>query len=103
MAFSLDRAPFGDWTWSVSARSGRQHHSTLFSSPMTARSLDKARATHTLALNAEGRLLRDTLSLCDGGRSVEAVARHLRQQYASRFASDAEAVTFVQRVVRRYA
>jgi precorrin-6B methylase 2 len=103
VSFTLHRAPFGDWTWSVTAASGAQHHSTLLSSPMTEASLDKARTTYAPALNDEGRLIRDLLAHFDGRQTVEAVARHIRAQHPQRFSSDAEALTLVHRVVKRYA
>jgi hypothetical protein len=103
VSFTLDRAPFRDWTWSVSAPSGQQQHSTLLSTPMTATSLNKARASYAPVLSDEGRLVRDLLSLCDGTSPVSAVAGQLRRQYPARFPSEAEALTFVRRIVKRYA
>jgi hypothetical protein len=103
VSFTLNRAPFGDWTWSVTAGSGTQHHSTLLSSPMTEDSLDKARTAYAPTLNDQGRLVRDLLAYFDGRQTVDAVARRLRAQHPQRFSSDADALTFVHRVVKSYA
>jgi SAM-dependent methyltransferase len=103
LAFTLDRAPFGDWTWSVSATAGTQQHSTLFSSPIAQPSLEKARVSYVPALNADGRLVRRVLEACESGRAVGDIARTLRHDHRHRFPADADAIAFVQRIVKKYA
>jgi precorrin-6B methylase 2 len=103
LSFTLDRAPFGDWTWSVSTTAARQQHSTLLSSPITASALDKARMTYAPALNAEGRVLRQVLDACASGRAVGDIAGELHREHRARFSTDAQALAFVQRVVKKYA
>ena len=103
VSFTLDRAPFGDWNWSVEAPSGGQQHSTLLSSPMTMASLDRSRITHAPVLNDEGRIVSQVLSQFDGRRTVDEIAARIRRLHPQRFTSDADARTFVHRVVKRYA
>jgi len=103
VTFALDRAPFGDWTWSVVCGAGRQQHSTLLSAPMTAASLKKAGIGFTPTLNADGRVLSDLLALCDGSEPVISIARRLAEQYPGRYRSHSEALAAVQRIVKRYA
>jgi SAM-dependent methyltransferase len=102
LSFTLDRAPFGDWTWSVSSMSGRQQHSTMLSAPIAAASLEKARVSYVPALNVEGRLLRQVLEECGSGRAVGDIAVQLRREHPVRFATDAGATAFVQRIVKKY-
>jgi precorrin-6B methylase 2 len=103
VGFSLDRAPFGDWTWTVTSAAGRQQHSTLLSSPMTAESLQKAARGYAPALNADGRIMNDLLSRCDGSHSVDAIARWLVERHPTRFRSPTEALSFAQRMTRHFA
>lgn len=102
LSFRLDRAPFGDWTWSVSSVSGTQQHSTMLSAPITAHSLEKARVTHVPSLNADGRLLRQVLDACGGSRAVGDIAAQMHREHPSRFATEAEATVFVQQIVKTY-
>jgi precorrin-6B methylase 2 len=103
VVFQLARAPFGDWTWTVRAGAGAQQHSTLLAMPMTAASLTRAALDYEPSLNAEGRAVLDVLSRFDGTATVTSLASALSDRYPERYRSTAEAVAFVQRLVRRFA
>jgi SAM-dependent methyltransferase len=104
VTFSLDRAPFGDWTWRV--RSGsvtQQRHSTLLSAPMKAATIKKAALDYVPSLNADGRAVAYVLSQCNGSATMEAIAQSLRDHYPERYHTSAEAVRFVQGIVKGHA
>ena len=100
--FRLNRAPFGDWTWAVSRNGCVQQHSTLLGAPMTAETLARASTRFTPQLGARGRAFFHVLSQWDGSQSVESLARSARARFPERFATDAEALVFVQDLVKRY-
>ena len=102
VTFSLHRAPFADWSWSVRAGSITQAHSTLLSAPMSAATLLRARPDYVPALNDNGRALRDVLAACDGGSTVDVIAGHLRERYPDQFPERADAVAFVRATVKRH-
>lgn len=100
--FTLDRAPFGDWTWRVRSASGSQRHSTLLAAPMSAATLKKAPLDYVPSLNAEGRALVDVLSWCDGSASVTTIAQSLQDRYPERYRAHSEALSFVRDIIKRY-
>jgi SAM-dependent methyltransferase len=102
VVFTLDRAPFGDWTWRVRSASGAQRHSTLLAAPMTAATLKKAPLDYVPTLGAEGRALVDVLSWCNGTGSVDTIARSLQSRYPERYRTHPEALSFVQGIIKRY-
>ena len=80
-----------------------QRHSTLLSAPMKAETLKKAALDYAPALNSEGCALVDVLSRCDGAATVSSIVGVLRDRYPDRYRADAEALGFVQDIVKRYA
>lgn len=103
VTFSLDRAPFGDWTWKVASSSGEQQHSTLLAEPMNMQTLTKAGAGYRPSLTIEGQVFMHVLSQCDGSRSVDRIAQSLAGAYPNRYRDHTEALAFVRRVVKRHA
>jgi SAM-dependent methyltransferase len=103
VTFSLHRAPFADWFWSVKTGSTTQAHSTLLSTPMSAASLRRARPGYVPVLTGRGRAVRDLLDACDGAATVEALARELRVEHSDQFAAPGDAIEFVRSIVKRYA
>jgi SAM-dependent methyltransferase len=103
VSFTLDRAPFGDWTWRIRSATADQRHSTLLSAPMDAATLKKAMLDYTPSLNVDGRALAQILAQCDGSVSARTIAESLRGRYPERYHSAAEALAFVQRIIKRYA
>ncbi len=103
VSFVLSRAPFGDWTWKMRSGSTTQRHSTLLSAPMKAATLKRASLEYVPSLNPEGHALAHVLSQCNGSTTMEAIAGTLRDRYPERFHSPAEALRFVQGIVKRHA
>jgi hypothetical protein len=103
VSFALDRAPFGDWTWRIRSATTNQRHSTLLSAPMDVAMLRKAAVDYTPSLNVDGRALAQVLAQADGSSSARTIAQSLCDRYPERFHSPAEALAFVQRVIKRYA
>lgn len=103
LGFSLDRPNRGDWTWCVRREStgDAQVHSTLFAMPITAESLAMGSLEYAPSLNPEGDAMANVLALCDGTRSVATIAHAVRSTSLRRFRDQADAVAFVQRVIRR--
>jgi SAM-dependent methyltransferase len=103
VSFTLDRAPFGDWTWRIRSATTDQRHSTLLSAPMDAATLKKAVVDYAPSLNVDGQALAQVLAQCDGSVSAGTIAASLRDRYPERYHSAAEALAFVQRIIKRYA
>jgi hypothetical protein len=103
VTFSLHRAPFADWSWSVTVGSTTQAHSTLLSAPISAATMRRAQPDYVPALNDRGRALRDLLAACDGVRTVEAIVDQLQMRYPDQFSARADALDFVRTVVKRHA
>jgi SAM-dependent methyltransferase len=103
VSFTLDRAAFGDWSWRIRSATIDQRHSTLLSAPMDAATLKKAVIDYAPSLNVDGRALAEVLAQCDGSVGAQAIAQSLCDRYPGRYHSAAEALAFVQRVIKRYA
>lgn len=102
VSFGLDRPPHGEWTWSLQARAGRRQHSSFLSVPAVPAKLERARPDHRPRLDEAGRAVLDVLSRFDGTTSLAAIARELRQRHPDRYATDHDALAFVQRLSRHY-
>jgi precorrin-6B methylase 2 len=99
----LARAPYGDWLWTTRARGGAQQHSTLFAVPMKAETVQKAGLEYRPVLTDEGSATAYVLSQCDGSRSAGEIAESVRTLYPGHHWSSAEALRFVQALVKRHA
>jgi len=102
VTFSLDRPPFGEWTWTAEAGAGRRQHSTFFATPVKPSSLEKARPDYRPLLGDDGGTVVEVLSRFDGSTPLQVVAHDLSARHPGRFASEAQALAFVQRLARRY-
>jgi SAM-dependent methyltransferase len=103
VSFVLDRVPFGDWTWTVRSSTLSQRHSTMLSAPIKVTTLKKLAVDYAPCLNAEGAALVDVLGRCDGSAAVSTIAESLHDRYPERYPTVAEALGFVQDLVKRYA
>lgn len=101
--FHLARAPYGDWVWGMKAPGGAQRHSTLFSAPMKATTLQKAALDYQPGLTAEGQSVAHVLAQCGGTMTMTEIAQSLQARYPARYRTPAEALRFVQVVVKRHA
>jgi hypothetical protein len=103
VTFGLDRPPSSEWSWTMqTAREARQH-STFRSMPMTPATLERALGGYRPRRTAQGDALVETLTRCDGTASVQAIAEALHARHPQLFATEAAALIFVQRAVKRYA
>ena len=103
VSFALSRAPFGDWTWKMRSASTTRRHSTLLSGPMKASTLKKASLEYVPSLNPEGHALTHVLSRCNGSMTMQSIADTLHEEHPERYRSAAEALRFVQAIVKRHA
>jgi hypothetical protein len=103
VSLTVSRQPHGDWTWVVRAGDRRQQHSTLLSLPLTDATLRRASSEYAPVVGGDGQVVMAVLALCDGSRTIEAIARDVRRQFPDRCRSDADAVALVERIARRYA
>lgn len=98
----LDRVPNGDWSWRIKSPRGSRRHSTLLGTPLVAGKLEKASRqyvpTPTDALAATSLVLASV----DGVRDVTLVARQLHATFPSRYATEEDALQFVQRIVGQF-
>lgn len=101
--FSLDRVPYGDWTWRVQSGSASQQHSTLQASPLSVDMIRRAALDYMPVQSAEASLVVEVLASCDGSRTVRQIAAAVRGKHPSRAGTDAEAVRLVQRIIGRLA
>jgi SAM-dependent methyltransferase len=101
--FHLARAPYGDWVWGMKATAGAQRHATLFSAPMKATTVHKASLDYQPVLSDEGQAVAYVLSHCNGGVTASQIAQSLRARYPERYRTTAEALHFVQAIVKRHA
>lgn len=103
VSFSLDRQPYGDWTWRLQSATASRRHSTLLSAPMKASTLRKASLEYTPVSTADGHAAAYVLSRCDGKHTLHAIASDVQARYPERYPTSHDALSFVQGVVRRYA
>ena len=101
--FHLARPPFGEWVWWMKSPTGMQRHSTLFSTPIKATTLQKASVDYTPTLTAEGQAIAYVLSQCDGVATTRQIALSLQEHYSDRYPTPPEAIQFVQAVLKRHA
>jgi SAM-dependent methyltransferase len=101
--FHLARAPYGDWVWGMKTPDGAQRHSTLFSAPMKATTLQKASLDYQPALSDEGQATAYVLSQCNGTVTTSQIAESLQARWPHRYRTTAEALHFVQAIVKRHA
>jgi hypothetical protein len=70
---------------------------------MKAATLKRASLEYVPSLNPEGQALAYVLSQCNGSTTMEMIAGTLRDRYPERFHSPADALRFVQGIVKRHA
>jgi len=95
------------WTWRTEIRCGGSEtvvytQSTFYSAPLGTRDVAVQEAGHTPGLASEGRLLRATLQLMDGSRTVEEIAAELEGAFPSRFNQWDSAIGWVRQMSREY-
>jgi SAM-dependent methyltransferase len=103
VSFALHRSPFGDWTWEVRGGGVCQQHSTFLAMPLGAASVTKAALGYRPSLSQEAKAVLHVLSHFDGSRCIEELAKSVLDEFPHRYRNLADAQTFIQRVVKRYA
>jgi protein arginine N-methyltransferase 1 len=100
--------PTYTWTWStrVTDAAGRVkaafRQSTFTGRPLSGKLLKRLAPGHVPGLGTEGRQLRFVLDQMDTGRSVEAIARALLEQYPSAFSDESAALGRVRDISAQY-
>lgn len=89
------------WRWRVRVGDTEQEMDTFRAAPLSRERLQRARLDQRLRLSAGGRLRVTALELCDGSRTLEDVARELRERYPERLATEAEALRYVSRQLQQ--
>ena len=74
----------------------------MLSTPMKSATLKKAALDYRPSLNADGRVFADVLSHCDGSATVETIVQSLCDRYPERYHAPAEALSFVQGIIKRH-
>jgi predicted RNA methylase len=103
VTIGLDREPRGEWSWHVSAAAGTRRHAALFSTPLDSPTLRKAAVDYVPVPNADGRAVQHLLAEMRGDRDAATLARGLRTAFPDRYRNDADALTFTQEIIARYA
>jgi hypothetical protein len=99
---SLDREPQGEWGWRVETADGKRRHSALLSMALTESTLRRSALDFVPHPAAGTRALLKVLSDMDGRRSVTVLAARLRAAFPANYATEREAVAYVQQVVAQY-
>jgi precorrin-6B methylase 2 len=102
VSLTLDRVPDGDWSWRIKSPRGSRRHSTLLGTPLVTGKLEKASRNYVPAPTDALAATSFVLASVDGARDVTAVARQLHAMFPSRYATEEEALEFVQRVVAQF-
>jgi hypothetical protein len=76
--------------------------STFYAAPLSSAQLRKRAASHAPTLNEEGQIERFILSLMDGKRSLEDIARRASDEFPARFASCSDALTHVSELSLKF-
>jgi hypothetical protein len=103
VVLSLERPPFGEWTWRMRSSTATRSHSTLLAMPLAPETMRRFRADHVPALTPRGQAMRDALTAADAGLSVGAIAAQLRARYPGQFPNDDEALVFTRSMIKSYA
>lgn len=103
IVFSLERPPFGEWTWRMRSASVTRSHSTLLAMPLAPETMRRFRPEHVPALTPRGHAMRDALTAADAGLPVGAIAAQLRARYPAQFPNDDEALVFTRSMIKSYA
>ncbi len=95
------------WTWKTRIESSEAGtcenlQSTFFGTPLGRRDVAVQESGHAPRLDAEGRLLRSTLALMDGSRSIEEIAAEIERSFPSRFSEWDSAIAWVRQLSREY-
>ncbi len=95
------------WTWKTEIRSGQAEpieytQSTFYSTPLGKRDIAAQESNHAPRLATEGRLLRKTLELMDGSRTLDVIAAELERAFPSRFNEWESAIAWVRQLSREY-
>ena len=98
----LDRVPNGDWNWRVKSPRGSRRHSTLLGAPLVTGKIEKASRQYVPAPTDALAATSFVLASVDGIRDVTLVARQLHAAFPSRYATEEDALEFVQRVVAQF-
>jgi protein arginine N-methyltransferase 1 len=85
------------WSWRVRAGGEEQEMNTFRSVPLSPARLRQARLDSRPSLTARGRIRRTALELMDGARTLEEIARRLRERFPNELRSDGAAYRAVAR------
>jgi SAM-dependent methyltransferase len=95
------------WTWDTRVTEGGRvkadfHQSTFVGLPLSGNLLKRLPPGHVPGLGNEGRLVRFVLEQMETGRTVEAIASALREQYPSAFSDEDGALRRVRAISAQY-
>lgn len=103
VTFTLQRPPFGDWSWRVETNMTQQQHSTFFSVPMTLKTLKQASLEYQPQITHKGQAALYVLSHSDGAMSVQQLSTHVMKEYPELFPNLGQANKFVKDLIMSYA
>jgi protein arginine N-methyltransferase 1 len=95
------------WVWNTDVRRAdgsavEFRQSTFLSQPFSPEALRRRAHDYRPTLNEQGRMDRAVLGMMDEGRTLEEIARELRQAFPARFASWEQALSHVGRLSQAY-
>lgn len=99
VSFKLQRPALGDWSWRVAAETGRQQHSTFFSSPLSLKALKQKSPDYQPQLSTRGEAALYVLAHSDGSRSIQQLSKKIIKDYPQLFPQPETALNFVYSLV----
>lgn len=97
----LQRPPYGDWRWTISAGEQRQKRSSLLANPLPLSALRGLSDQHRPVLNDKGQALQYLLDGLNGDRTIAELSKDLRARYPQCFFSDQDSEQFVRSVTAK--
>jgi protein arginine N-methyltransferase 1 len=95
------------WTWKSEIRAGQATpvawvQSTFYGQPLNDRDVAVQESGYAPRLGGEGGLVRATLELMDGSRTLEVIAAELEKTFPDRFGAWDSAIAWVRQLSREY-
>jgi hypothetical protein len=100
--FELDRAEYGEWTWSMECGGRKQRQSTFLSEPVSPARLQKKSDSHKPRISEKGEAAMEVLSRFKGSQSTAEIVGFIMSEYKALFPTQKLADNFVKALVDQH-
>jgi hypothetical protein len=100
--FELDRAEYGEWTWSMECGGRKQRQSTFLSEPVSPATLQKKSDSHKPRISEKGEAAMEVLSRFKGSQSTAEIVGFIMSEYKALFPTQKLADNFVKALVDQH-